>query len=400
MIAQLGVLAMDLMGYRPGARALALDGAKLLGAVAFIGVIYRLSLGCVRRCVRRWLDQRTEAPAEDERRVRARLEQLAGFVVAAIAVILLASLWDLTTLIRSAASSIQVLTWPGEDGGTALTLWDLCSAGLLIGAGHLISSRLDALLDVLLFRHFGELERGIRFVVETICRYALLVLVYSLALFRLGIDLSSLGWVLAGASVGLGFGLQEVFANFVSGLILLLERPIRVGDLISVGETEGTVERIDIRATQVVNLDGQLLYIPNKQFVTSQLINWTRNHGRVRMNVQLELDREVDAASALDAIRGALEHEELVLDFPPPQVILQGARDGALLINIWFFCEVSERFAALSSANLAIRAALAEAGISLGSPRYRVALSPAPGDPLDGDAQQASLPRDRPEDDR
>ena len=92
---------------------------------------------------------------------------------------------------------------------------------------------------------------------------------------QLGIGWSSIQWLVAAVTVGLGFGLQEIFANFVSGVILLFERPAHVGDTVTVGSITGTVTRIRIRATTILDWDNKELIVPNKEFVTGNLVNWT-----------------------------------------------------------------------------------------------------------------------------
>ena len=119
------------------------------------------------------------------------------------------------------------------------------------------------------------LDAGARYAVTTIFRYILLVVGCIFALGYLKIPWSNYSWLVAAISVGLGFGLQEIVANFVSGLILLLERPVRVGDVVTIDGTTGVVSRIQMRATTVTNWDNQELVVPNKDLISGKLLNWT-----------------------------------------------------------------------------------------------------------------------------
>ena len=152
-----------------------------------------------------------------------------------------------------------------EDRLVAITLADLFRS-LLIGLLTLALIRaLPALLEATLFRKLGH---GERYAYSTIVKYAVVLIGLAIAFDAIGIGWSSIQWLVAAVGLGLGFGLQEIFANFISGLIILFERPIRVGDTVSVGEVNGTVSRIRIRATWITAFDRKELIVPNKEFVT------------------------------------------------------------------------------------------------------------------------------------
>ena len=118
-------------------------------------------------------------------------------------------------------------------------------------------------------------DAGSRFAVTTVVRYVIVVVGVVVTFGQLGIGWSKVQWLVAAVTVGLGFGLQEIFANFVSGLIILFERPIRVGDIVTIGGFSGRVTQIRIRATTIRQWDRKELVVPNKEFITGQLINWS-----------------------------------------------------------------------------------------------------------------------------
>ncbi len=131
-------------------------------------------------------------------------------------------------------------------------------------------------------------DPGVRFAVVMLCRYAVLAIAACAALGAIRLDMARIGVVLAALGVGLGFGLQEIISNFVCGIILLLERPIRIGDIVTVADTTGRVDRIHIRATTIVNGDNQSMIVPNRQFITGNLVNWTHKDKILRVTDQAE----------------------------------------------------------------------------------------------------------------
>jgi len=154
---------------------------------------------------------------------------------------------------------------------------DVVLAALIIAITLATIRNLPGLLEAIVLRRL-DLDAGTRNAMVTLAKYAVFA-VGAVVLFRsLGVDCSQFGWIAAALSVGLGFGLQEVVANFVSGIILLFERPIRVGDVVTVDGIDGVVTRIQIRATTITNWDRKEFIVPNKQFVTGALLNWTRGN--------------------------------------------------------------------------------------------------------------------------
>ena len=147
-------------------------------------------------------------------------------------------------------------------------------AGLILIAAFVIGRHLPALLEITLLGRM-RFDKGGRHAISVLLRYLVALIGVFMACRTLSITWGSVQWLAAGMTVGLGFGLQEIFANFISGLILLFERPIRVGDVITLGDTTGTVTDIRIRATTVMNWDRKELIVPNKELITGRLLNWT-----------------------------------------------------------------------------------------------------------------------------
>ena len=165
-----------------------------------------------------------------------------------------------------------------------ITLGSLLVALLLVFMTFVVVRNLPGLLEISLFRRW-ETGPGERYAVASIAKYAITLLGGVLAFNAIGIGWSNVQWLVAAVGLGLGFGLQEIFANFVSGLILLFERPIRVGDTVTVDNRSGTVSKIRIRATVITTFDRKELVVPNKEFVTKQVINWSLSDPVLRVEI-------------------------------------------------------------------------------------------------------------------
>jgi potassium efflux system protein len=160
-------------------------------------------------------------------------------------------------------------------------------AALLIAVFTVVAARnVPGLLEITILER-TPLDSGGRYAFSTISRYVITGVGVVLAFQAIGVGWSSVQWLVAAVSVGLGFGLQEIFANFVSGIIILFERPVRVGDIVTVGDTSGTVARVRIRATTIVNFDRKELIVPNKELITGRIINWTLSDTVTRIEIRV-----------------------------------------------------------------------------------------------------------------
>jgi len=228
---------------------------------------------------------------------------------------------------------------------------------------------LPGLIEIILLQRLG-MGAGERYATVAIFRYAVF-LVGILALFNyLGVGWSKVQWLVAALSVGLGFGLQEIFANFISGLILLFERPIRVGDIVTIGDVSGTVTQIRIRATTITDFDRKELVVPNKEFVTGQLINWSLSDTILRLIIPVGVAYGSDTKKVVDTLyRIADEHEE-VLDDPPPLVLFQEFGANSLNFELRVFIPDSDIRLRLShEMHMQIDREFRKAGIEIAFPQ-------------------------------
>jgi potassium efflux system protein len=191
----------------------------------------------------------------------------------------------------------------------------------------------------------------------------------------LGLSWSQVQWLIAALSVGIGFGLQEIVANFISGLIILFERPIRVGDVVTVGETTGQVTRIQIRATTIRNWDKQELLVPNKEFITSRLLNWSLTDTINRMTIVVGAEYGCDTRKALALLAEAAAENPLVLEDPAPVITFEGFGDNSLtLVLRYYLGALDNRLSVTSELHQAIDDKFRAAGIGIAFPQRDIHL--------------------------
>lgn len=214
-----------------------------------------------------------------------------------------------------------------------ITLADLLLAFLVAAGTVLAVKNLPGTLEVTLLSRMN-LEPGSGYAITTITTYLLVLLGIVICLAVVGVQWSKLQWLVAALGVGLGFGLQEIVANFVSGIILLFERPIRVGDTVTIDGITGTVHRIRIRATTLVDWDRKEQIIPNKTFVTQDLTNWTLSDPitRVILRVGVAYGSDVDKVQAI--LTDVALTNERVIDDPIPEVFCVGLADSSMNFEV------------------------------------------------------------------
>lgn len=250
-----------------------------------------------------------------------------------------------------------------------ITLGDILFAIGLVAVAILGSKNLPGLLELSLLQRL-PLDHGERNAVTTLCRYACVLLGVILASQTIGIGWSSVQWLIAALTVGLGFGLQEIFANFVSGLIILFERPIRIGDVVTIDNVTGSVSKIQIRATTIIDWDRKEYIVPNKEFVTGRLLNWTLSDKTNRVVVEVGVAYGVDTDLALELLnRVALEHA-IVLKDPAPIASFEGFGDSCLSLKLRVYLpNLDNRLNVITDLHLRIDREFRQAGIEIAFPQ-------------------------------
>lgn len=218
----------------------------------------------------------------------------------------------------------------GETPVTIRTI--LYLAILLILLFYLSSKMKNWIVEYLLAR--SNLDIGVRVAIGSIVRYVVLLLGIFIILQTSGIDLSTLTIITGALGIGVGFGLQSITNNFVSGLIILVERPIKVGDRIEVGNVVGDVVRISPRATTVLTNDNIAIIVPNSEFISSKVINWSYTDRDVRFNLPVGVSYGSDPELVQKVLLEVADEHTGVLKNPKPDVIFHEFGDSALLFSL------------------------------------------------------------------
>ena len=266
--------------------------------------------------------------------------------------------------------------------GTALTLERSLLLGISLLVFILLTSALKRWIQERGIRRMGY-EPGKAQALLTIGHY-LVVFMGTLALLRVGgVDLASLA-VMAGAfSLGIGFGLQTIIHNFVSGLVILLERPIKVGDRIEVQGVQGRVARISFRSTVVVTNDNISVIVPNADLITATVINWTQTDRSVRFVVPVGVAYASDTRLVVDLLLQAARNHPGVLRNPAPDVLLDGFGESSLefQLRVWTQDFTDRPGILKSEINLAIHDLFRERGVEIPFPQRVVHLHQSPAGP-------------------
>jgi len=241
---------------------------------------------------------------------------------------------------------------------------------IAVMVGVMIASRIivRTLLGKLLTR--TNLDEGTRYTLKQITHYLMLTMGAVVAFQIVGIDLSGLIVIFGFLSVGIGFGLQNITSNFISGLILLLERPITVGDRVLVGDTEGDVFEIHIRSTVVRTQNNVSIIVPNSAFISSNVINMTHADPKLRLDIGIGVSYASDLDSVLQTLREIAVAEAEVLDTPKPEVLLLEFGDSAwnMELRVWL-ADPKRHWQVRSAINCAIVHRFRETGIQIPFPQ-------------------------------
>lgn len=221
-------------------------------------------------------------------------------------------------------------------GNSSITLWTLLYLAALLGLLYFLTIKLNKIVVYKVLAN-SKIELGVRVAVGTIVRYLILTVGFIIILQTVGINLNSLTILLGALGVGIGFGLQNVTNNFVSGLIILFERPIKVGDRIEVAGVNGDVTNISMRATTIITNDNISIIVPNSEFISSTVINWSHSDRNVRFNFPVGVSYKEDPEKIKQILTKVADANPGVLKNPKPDVLFTEYADSALVftLRVW-----------------------------------------------------------------
>lgn len=418
VLAPLALAALSLVGYHYSAGELSYRFGwtmwLILGAAALVSLAHQIVQIVLQKIsVRRfWLDRMNEAehpggePNEDfdaEKTSHQIGRLLRGFtfagvvlsmfliwsqVLPAIQILDRVELWPIKTVAVENVLRSDNTPERNPDGSPMtrtvtkiqnISLADLAWAAICLGLTVILSRNLPGLLEVTLLDRL-PLDRGGKYAISVVCRYLVAIVGCIFAARILGFEWSSVQWLVAAMSVGLGFGLQEIFGNFVSGMIILLERPIRVGDLVTVNGTTGCVTRIQLRATTITDADRKEMIVPNKKFITDDVVNWTLTDPITRVVIPIGIAYGSNTELACATLMQVAQQNQHVMRDPPPNVVFTRFGASSLDLELRVYIATREHFPDVQhELHLAIDHAFREKKIEIAYPQQDIHIRAADG---------------------
>jgi small-conductance mechanosensitive channel len=346
---------------------------------------------------------------------------------------LVSSFFEILEFLLSVALFLAAITWfygigwGGVDRLLGLGLWGDEVAGTMVTVGNFLGFVLTIFLTMALTKRSGptidyvlekrtEIDRGMRYTMGTLCGYVVFLVGMGLAFSRLHIGFEQVSWILAALGVGIGFGLQDIVSNFFSGLILLFERPLRVGDIVQVGETLGEVKKITIRSTTVTSFDNIDVIVPNKDFIASSITNWTASDRNMRSTIDVGVAYGSDLKRVRQVLEETVNKHGRVFKKPAPSIFAKSFGDSSIDFAVVYWTLLDYKRGTFSDLHYAIEAAFAREGIEIPFPQRDVNLKvgedvpvfvsgldvrdESPEDESEGEPDAAELARAKRKDDR
>ena len=400
VFAPLAIGALPLFGFFDTAvvlqQKLFLSGTLLVFSAVIYGIMLRIFLVTFRRYLVKKKRLDAQAACQNEQQTNTTTEQGAtaiesedksidekdvkrqsrSILLWIAAILFLAGLWFVWRSLLPALGIVEdIVLWQevkivdGVELSSGVTLWNIILSIVFVVGGVVAAKNIRGVMEIGFFEHF-EIDNGARYATMTILGYLLVGTGIVLGFSQLGIEWSKLQWIVAALGVGLGFGLQEIVANFVSGLIILFERPIRVGDLVTIGDQSGTVSNIKIRATTVTDFDNREVLLPNKSIITENVTNWTLKDAVTRIVIKIGVAYGSDIEQVRELLVQVLKEQSKVLDHPKAQVFFLEHGESALNFEIRAFVSHPEsRFPLTHAINSAANKILKEHNIAIPFPQ-------------------------------
>ncbi|MGP4123724.1 MAG: miniconductance mechanosensitive channel MscM [Sodalis sp. (in: enterobacteria)] len=329
-----------------------------------------------------WQSQLNDAAAEVDEKVldldtiSAQSLQLVRSILTLIALLSVILLWS---ELHSAFGFLENITlWGatstirGVDSVQPITLGAVLIAILVFIITTQMMRNLPALLELALLQHL-DLTPGTGYAITRLSKYSLMLLGGIIGFSMIGIEWSKLQWLVAALGVGLGFGLQEIFANFISGLMILFEKPIRIGDTVTIRNLTGNITRINTRATTITDWDRKEIIVPNKAFITEQFVNWSLSDTITRVVLSIPAPASANIEQVTHILVQAARRCPLVLELPAPEVFLVDLKQGLPLFELRMYAaEMGHRMPLRHQVHGLIFESYREHGIELPFPAFQL----------------------------
>ncbi len=399
VLCEIGLAGMEVFGFHLGALVLQIHLLRMLGWMLLILLAYQM--------LHRWLlleqhrmayaraqairaerhqvgEDGEESGRQDKRRQFAEIQSISLQsktllkLLSGVAFVIAVG-WTWQDLIPAFHLLDQVALWESAasgSGGTSIetvTLKSLFLSLAVLGLMVVASRNLPGMLQLLVLPHL-KLAPGSDFAVTSLLKYLIYAAGVVIICHLLGLQWNDLQWLVAALSVGLGFGLQEIFANFISGLIILFEKPVRIGDIVTLSNgVTGTIDAVNTRATTLTDWDNKEIIIPNKTLITGQLTNWSLSSQIIRVIIPVGISYGSDTELTHRLLMQAAEEHPLVLDKPEKQVFFRAF--GASSLDFELRCFVANpgvRLGVIHDLNMGIDKLFREHGVEIAFPQMDV----------------------------
>ncbi|MDO6498432.1 miniconductance mechanosensitive channel MscM [Photobacterium sanguinicancri] len=302
------------------------------------------------------------------------LRSLLFLIFLSILAVLWADLYQATTLLEDVTLWDVTNTINGIDELSAITVKSAFLALLAFGLTAVFARDLPAAMELLILQHV-ELSPGTGYALTSLTRYITIFVGIIVGSGLIGFDWSKMQWLVAALGVGLGFGLQEIFANFISGIIILFERPIRIGDTVTIRDLTGVIAKIQTRATTIVDWDRKEVIVPNKAFVTEQFVNWSLSDAITRVTLTINVKYMADSELVTQLLFDAAHECELVIDNPAPEVFFLGLSADCQNFEVRAYAaETGHRLSLTHDLHCRIKQKFIQHNIDIAHPQLEVAI--------------------------
>lgn len=252
-----------------------------------------------------------------------------------------------------------------------VTLWDLIIAIIIMAVTLFLFKNIGFYTDYLILKR-TNINEGEKYAFTTILEYIVLIVGIIMALGTVKITWNKIQWLVAALGVGLGFGLQEIVANFVSGLILLFERPLSVGDIVTIGDVSGRVKALKMRATSIINWENKELIVPNKEILSQKFINWTRENPIIRLDIPVGVSYNSNINKVIEILNEIATSHPFVEHDPPPKAYFLRFGSSALECELRVYTKISYFLELKHELSCAILNRFNEEGIEISYPQMDV----------------------------
>ena len=301
-------------------------------------------------------------------------------------------LWIMRVIEQSGQVILAVMKKQWTIGQLNVGLGSLVAFTASLAIGIVIARLLRFLLDEALFPRM-TLPRGVAAAISTTVGYVIVTTAFVMAVLAAGLEMKQFAFLAGALGVGIGFGLQNVVNNFVSGLILLYERPIQVGDVVEVGTLRGRVQRIGIRSSTLATFDGAEVIVPNASLIAAEVVNWTLSDRLRRVQISVGVAYGSDPRTVAEILTRVARDNQEVIHTPAPVAIFSGFGESSLTFDLQFWIADYDAWVRVASdVRTALAAAFREAGIEIPFPQRDIHVRAAPAAGTPDDWAQAGAP--------